>query len=278
MLRADESRPPKVSSPQDWAQAFRLDGRRALVTGGGRGIGRCIALGLAAAGADVCVAARSVGELEAVAGEIRALGRTGEFVQADLLDPGAPGRLMDGTVGALGGIDILVNNAGASRDKTTFAEIPMTTWARNLQLLLTSQVALAQQAVRHMVAGDGRAAIINVASIYGLRGAPGGEKHLGSVTYYTAAKHGLIGVTRALAVELAGQGIRVNALCPGWVDTSMNALGDMDDEFLRRNLDQIPMRRWGTPEEMIGPAVCLAGDASSFMTGQVLVVDGGHLA
>jgi NAD(P)-dependent dehydrogenase (short-subunit alcohol dehydrogenase family) len=120
--------------------------------------------------------------------------------------------------------------------------------------------------------------IVNVSSIYGLAGAPGGEKELGSVTYYATAKHGLVGFTRALAIELAADGVRVNALCPGWVDTSMNPLSAMEPRFLRRNLDQIPMGRWARVDEMVGPAVFLASDASSYMTGQTLVIDGGHLA
>lgn len=273
--------PGKGSSTQpcsDPLDLFRLDGRTAVVTGGGRGIGRALALGLASAGADVCVAARSGEELEAVVDEVRGLGRRGLAVVTDLRDPDAPQSVVERTVEAFGTLDILVNNAGASEEKAPFAEVPMAGWEQYLRLLLTVPAALAQQAVRAMLASRRGGVIVNVASIYGLRGAPGGEKELGSTSYYAAAKHGLVGLTRALAIELAPFGIRVNALCPGWVDTSMNPIASAPPAFLVRNLDQIPMGRWATPDEMIGPLVFLTGAASSFMTGQTLVIDGGHLA
>lgn len=147
----------------------------------------------------------------------------------------------------------------------------MTDWERHLTLLLTAQVTVTQQAVRWMTGAGRPGVVVNVASIHGLAGAPGGEKELGSVSY-TAAKHGLVGFTPALVIELAAAGIRVNALCPGWVDTAMNPIGTADPAFIRRNLDQIPMGRWASADEMAGPAVFLASDAASFMTGQTLVV------
>jgi NAD(P)-dependent dehydrogenase (short-subunit alcohol dehydrogenase family) len=260
------------------ARRFRLDGRNALVTGGGRGIGRAIALGLAEAGAGVCVTSRSAGELASACQQITALGGRAAAVVADLLDPAAIESIVPAMVGELGSVDILVNNAGQAALKDPFPVVSMTDWERHLRLLLTVHVSLTQQAVRWMTGAGRPGAVVNVASIYGLAGAPGGEKELGSVSYYTAAKHGLVGFTRALAIEVASAGIRVNALCPGWVDTSMNPISAADPAFIRRNLDQIPMGRWATADEMAGPAVFLASDASSFMTGQTLVVDGGHLA
>ena len=257
---------------------FHLDGRVAVVTGGGRGIGRAIALGLASAGADVCIVARHEEELAATVEDVRKLGRDASFVVADLLDHEGRGRAIAAAAEALGPVDILVNNAGSSVEKTAFVSVTWESWKRHLDLLLTAQAALTQVAVRAMVAEDRPGVIINVSSIYGLRGAPGGEKTLGSLTYYTAAKHGLVGFTRALAIELAPSRIRVNALCPGWVDTAMNPMAAVPRGFLARNLDQIPMGRWATTDEMVGPAVFLASEASSFMTGQTLVVDGGHLA
>ncbi len=162
--------------------------------------------------------------------------------------------------------------------KDPFPAVDMTDWAHYLHLLLTVHATLTQQAVRWMISAARPGVVVNVSSIYGLAGAPGGEKKLGSVSYYTAAKHGLVGFTRALAIEVAPAGIRVNALCPGWVDTPMNPLSAADPAFIDRNLDQIPMGRWAAAEEMAGPALFLASDASSFMTGQTLVIDGGHLA
>jgi NAD(P)-dependent dehydrogenase (short-subunit alcohol dehydrogenase family) len=259
-------------------QRFRLDGRSALVTGAGRGIGRAIAIGLAEAGANICVTSRSGTELASACEQITALGRRATAVTADLLDPEALAAIVPAMVADLGSVDILVNNAGQAGLKDPFPDVPMSDWEARLRLLLTVHVALTQRAVRWMTSAGRPGVIVNVSSIYGLAGSPGGEKELGSVSYYTAAKHGLVGLTRALAIELASANIRVNALCPGWVDTSMNPISTADPAFLRRNLDQIPMARWASPDEMAGPAVFLASDASSFMTGQTLVVDGGHLA
>lgn len=259
-------------------ERFRLDGRVALVTGGGRGIGRAIALGMAGAGADVCVVARHVDQVSRVADAVRALGRRALAVSADLRDPGAPPHFLRRMLDGLGVPDIVVNNAGASDMKSEFVDSTMSEWKQHFDLLFTAHASVTQEAVRAMRAGGRPGVVVNVSSIFGLRGAPGGEKELGSVSYYTAAKHALVGLTRALAIELAPIGVRVNALCPGWVDTAMNPSAGARPEFLRRNLDQIPMGRWGAPEEMVGPAIFLASDASSFMTGQTLVVDGGHLA
>lgn len=259
-------------------ERFRLDGRVAIVTGAGRGIGRAIAIGLASAGADVCVVSRNEDELASTAECIRALGRRASLTVADLCDREGRERALTSVARSLGAVDIVVNNAGSSTEKTAFVDVPWESWERHLSLLLTAQAAFTQFAVRAMVEQRRSGAVINVASIYGLRGAPGGEKTLGSLTYYTAAKHGLVGFTRALAIELAPVGIRVNALCPGWVDTSMNPIDHADSGFLARNLDQIPMGRWGTVDEMVGPALFLASEAASYMTGQTLVVDGGHLA
>lgn len=254
---------------------FGLAGRVALVTGGGRGIGRAIAVGFAAAGADLCVTSRTADELESVADEVRALGRRATTVTADLMDHRERARIVPHVLERMGALDILVNNAGASAPKTSFVDVALDEWEQNLVVLLTAQAALSQDVVR---AVRGSASIVNIASVYGLQGSPGGEKTYGSVTSYTAAKHGLVGLTRALAIELAPVGIRVNALCPGWVDTAMNHALDVPTAFLERCLDRIPMGRWATPDEMVGPAIFLASDASSYMTGQTLVVDGGLLA
>lgn len=273
-----------MGAPADMAPSapvldrFRLEGRVAVVTGGGRGIGRAIALGFAAAGADVCVVARHEEELAATVDDVAKLGRRGSLAVADILDHEGREGAIASAAEALGPVDILVNNAGSSVEKTAFVDVTWASWERHLALLLSAQAALTQVAVRAMVAQRRPGVVINVSSIYGLRGAPGGEKTLGSLTYYTAAKHGLVGFTRALAIELAPSRIRVNALCPGWVDTPMNPMDAAPHDFLARNLDQIPMGRWATTDEMVGPALFLASDASSFMTGQTLVVDGGHLA
>jgi gluconate 5-dehydrogenase len=248
---------------------FSLDGKRALVTGGGRGIGRAIALGLSDAGADVAVAARTNREIESVARLISENGRRGAAIPLDLLEAESREMAVEQARVRLGGLDILVNNAGAAPFSAPLAESLMPGWEKYLSLLLTAQAAVTQQVIRHWLAEEAPGVIINVASIYGFRGGP-------DISYYAVAKHGLIGLTRSLAVELADKSIRVNALCPGWVQTRMITAGREYAE--ERALHHIPMGRWAEPEEMVGPAVFLASDASSYMTGQTLVVDGGVLA
>lgn len=266
-----------TTAVSDPLQRFRLTGKTALITGSSRGIGRAVALGFAAAGANLILVARSVTNLATASQQIADLGSRAEVVAADLLDP-ATYEQVDGVLSRVGGCDILVNCAGTSDLKAAFVDVDMGAWRRQVDLLLLAQVRLTQIVVRQMVARGTRGSLVNVSSIYGLRGSPGGERQLGSVTYYTCAKHALIGLTRSLAIELAPHGIRVNALCPGWVDTDMNPLSRADPAFLEWNLAQIPMARWARPDELVGPAIFLASEASSFMTGQSLVVDGGHLA
>jgi len=158
-------------------QRFRLDGRSALVTGAGRGIGRAIAIGLAEAGADVCVTSRSAAELASACEQITALGRRATAVTADLLDPLALAAIVPAMVAELGSVDILVNNAGQAGLKDPFADVPMSDWEARLRLLLTVHVALTQQAVRWMTGAGRPGAIVNVSSIYGLAGSPGGERN-----------------------------------------------------------------------------------------------------
>ena len=250
------------------ANLFELHGRRALVTGGGRGIGRAIALGFAEAGADVCVAARTRQEIDDVARLIRDTGRRGAALTLDLLglEPRRP--VVERVTEELGGLDILVNNAGAAPFTASLADSKMSGWEKYLSLLITAQAALTQQVIRYWLETGTRGVVVNVASIFGFRGAP-------AMSYYAAAKHGLVGLTRSLALELADKGIRVNALCPGWVKTSMSSAEQSDAPGA---LQHIPMGRWAEPEEMVGPALFLSSDASSYMTGQTLVIDGGVLA
>lgn len=256
---------------------FSLDGKHALVTGSSRGIGRAIALGFARAGADVALLSRSKAELDDVAAEVRARGRRASVVVADILNEDCAADAGKAT-GQLGGCDILVNCAGQSKLKDPFLEVSMDEWSQAHDLLLLAHVRVTQAIARQMASHGRGGAIINISSIFGHRGAPGAERELGSVTYYTSAKHALIGLTRALAIELATENIRVNALSPGWIDTPMNPFDAAKPAFIDWNLPQIPMGRWGQESEMIGPAIFLASAAASFMTGQSLVVDGGHIA
>jgi 2-deoxy-D-gluconate 3-dehydrogenase len=245
---------------------FDLTGRRALVTGASRGIGREIALAYARAGADVAVLARNAELLEGVAGEVRALGRRAVVATADVLDADATRAATAAAIEALGGVDILVNNAGGNSFSTPVASMRMSGWEKTMRLNLDSIVHITQVSLPAL--GEGGGSIINVSSVAGLRGAP-------TMAHYGAAKAALISLTQSLAVETAWMGVRVNALVPGWIETDLTDFLRASDDAERAALSRVPMQRWGRVEEIAEPAVFLASDAASFMTGQVLVVDGG---
>jgi NAD(P)-dependent dehydrogenase (short-subunit alcohol dehydrogenase family) len=250
--------------------AFDLAGRKAFVTGASRGIGQVIALALAAAGADVALAARTVSGLEDTARGVAELGRKAFVLPLDVTKPEDVQAAVDEGVGHLGRLDIVVNNAGGSSFVVGFDDLRMSGWEKVLRLNLDSTVYVCKAAGRHLAASE-HASVINVASVAGLAAAPG-------LLPYGAAKAAVINVTKTLAVEWAGAGVRVNALCPGWTATDLNRnLWDTPDGGAA-TVASVPMRRWGRADEMAGPAVFLASDASSYMTGQVLVVDGGQLA
>jgi NAD(P)-dependent dehydrogenase (short-subunit alcohol dehydrogenase family) len=246
--------------------SFDLTGRRALVTGASRGIGREIALAYARAGADVAVLARNAELLEEVAREVRALGRRAVVTTVDVLDADATRAATAEAIAALGGLDILVNNAGGNSFSTPVASMRMSGWEKTMRLNLDSIVHITQVSLPAL--GEGGGSIINVSSVAGLRGAP-------TMAHYGAAKAALISLTQSLAVETAWMGVRVNALVPGWIETDLTDFLRASDDAERAALSRVPMQRWGRVEEIAEPAVFLASDAASFMTGQVLVVDGG---
>jgi NAD(P)-dependent dehydrogenase (short-subunit alcohol dehydrogenase family) len=252
-----------------------LTGRRAVVTGAGRGIGRSIALALAQAGADVVVTARSAGEIEQVAQEIQQLGRRAVAVPADVTDPAQVARLATMVKETLGGNDILVNNAGKGASHKILGH-PDELWQRMLELNLTSVYYVTKAFVPMMVEQRwGR--IINIASTASKIGA----KYIAA---YTAAKHGVLGLTRALATELVAYNITVNAICPGYVDTPMTQTS-VDNIVVRTGLTPAqaqeslakisPQQRLIAPEEIAALTVFLAQDISFGITGQAINVDGG---
>lgn len=244
-----------------------LSGRVALVTGASRGIGREIAVTLAREGADVALVARSAEKLADVAVEIEGLGRRCVVITADVTVDAAPERIVSETTGALGGITILVNNAGGNSFMAPLQTMRLSGWRKTLNLNLDSIVALTQAALPALIA-SGNGSIVNVASVAGLRGSP-------LMSHYGAAKAALLSLTQSLAIELASQGVRVNSLVPGWIETDLTDFLRTDESTEQGLLSRVPMARWGRSEEIAQGALFLASDASSFMTGQSLVMDGG---
>jgi 2-deoxy-D-gluconate 3-dehydrogenase len=249
---------------------FSLAGKKALVTGASRGIGEVIAVAFARAGADVAVTARTESGLAETAKEIRRLGRQAVEIPADLADADAAEDCVRVALKELGQLDVVVNNAGGSSFMIPFLDMRQSGWDKVLTLNLDATMRVCQAAGAHMTA-RGAGSVINIASVAGLAGAP-------MLAAYGAAKAAVVGLTKTLAVEWGRSGVRVNALCPGWTATDLNrALWDTPDGGAA-TIASVPMGRWGRAEEMAGPAVFLASDAASFMTGQVLVIDGGQTA
>ncbi len=252
-----------------------LEGKRALVTGAGKGIGRSIALALAEAGADVGIAARTESDLEQTAKQIESLGRSCQAVQCDVTDQAQVQHMVTTLRRGLGGIDILVNNAG-NAGSHKFLDHPDELWHRMLAVNLTSVYYVCKACVPQLIEQrSGR--IITIASI----AARVGDRYIAA---YVASKHGVLGLTRALASELLPYNITVNAICPGYVDTPMTdgsvsniaARTGMSEEEARATLAKTsPQHRLIEPAEIAGLAVYLAQDISKGITGQAINVDGG---
>ena len=247
---------------------FDLTGRNAFVTGASRGIGRSIAVALAASGADVALVARTEAGLAGTAADITALGRKAVVIPADVTRKDEVDSAVAAAIGQLEHIEIVVNNAGGSRFMAPFLDLRLEGWDKLMKLNLDSAVYVLHAIGPHLIErGDG--SVINVASVAGVGGAA-------ALSPYGAAKAGLISLTRTLAVEWGTTGVRVNALCPGWTATDLNRNIWEDPQAGPARVATVPMRRWGRADEMAGPAVFLASPASSYMTGQVLLVDGGQ--
>ena len=247
---------------------FDLKGRIALVTGASSGLGRHFAQALAAAGASVAVAARRTDRLAEAVAEIEAADGRAFAVPLDVTDPASVRACFQAVEGRFGTVDLVVNNAGTAVSRPLLEQTDED-WNSVLGTNLQGAWFVAQEGARRMVAAQRGGAIVNIASITG-------ERVAGGVAPYCASKAGLLHLTRAMALELARHGIRVNALAPGYMATELN------DAFLaseagERLRSRIPQRRFGRPEELVGPLLLLASEAGSFITGSVLSVDGGHL-
>ncbi len=247
---------------------FRLDGRVALVTGGRRGLGQSLAAALAQAGADVACVSKS-GEAEETRRLVEGAGRRFLDLRADLSQPAQRRGLVDRVADSLGGVDILVNNAGNST-RYPPESYPEADWRELLETHLHASFDLSQQAAPGMLA-RGRGKIINVGSVMSFEGGL-------NISAYAAAKHAIAGLTKSLAVSWSGRGINVNCIAPGYFDTD-NPLGLRNDPVRARQiLERIPCGRWGQPDELGGLCVFLASDASNYMHGSIVVIDGGWLA
>ncbi|MYT29157.1 MULTISPECIES: SDR family NAD(P)-dependent oxidoreductase [unclassified Streptomyces] len=253
---------------------FRLDGARALVTGASRGIGKATAAALALAGCDLALSARSADALKETAALVEAEGRTAVPVPGDLAEPGAAEAVVDDAAAALGGLDIVVHNAGVlpAQDDGTPTLVPLqdsaqADWDRVLSVNLNATAALCRRAHHHLT-GSSRASVVLMSSLAGVVGTPRMEA-------YGASKAAQIALARSLAVGWAREGIRVNALCPGWTRTDMTSFAYSLEPLSDWLMAHVPLGRWAEPEEIARAALFLASPAASYLTGQALVLDGG---
>ena len=250
------------------AELFSLTGRVALVTGASSGLGLQFARALADNGAAVALVARRAGRLAALQAEIEGIGGRALALEADVTDRAGMARAFDAAEKAFGTVTILVNNAGIAHGGRA-VEMPAEEWRKVLSINLDAVFYCAQEAARRMLAAETKGSIVNIASVLGLAVAKG-------AVAYATAKAGVVQITKALAIELAFKGVRVNAIAPGWFVTEMN------DKYLLSEAGtaikrEIPSGRFGNAGELDGALLLLASEAGSYITGATIVVDGGQV-
>jgi NAD(P)-dependent dehydrogenase (short-subunit alcohol dehydrogenase family) len=247
---------------------FNLEGKHALVTGASSGLGQHFAGVLAEAGARVTLAARREAALTQTVGAIHAKSGSAQGVVMDVTDAGGIERAFGAAEAGFGPVTILVNNAGVAATRAAL-DVDQEGWAHVIDTNLKGAWLVAQSAARRMVGHRAGGSIVNIASILGMRVA-------GGLATYAISKAGLVQMTKALALEWARHGIRVNALAPGYIETELNS-GFFATDAGKALVKRIPQRRIGRVDELDGALMLLASDASSYMTGSVIAVDGGHL-
>ena len=248
---------------------FSVKGKVAIVTGASRGMGKVMSLTLAEAGADVVVAARTLMKLEALSEQIRSLNRNCLVYQIDITEFDNIELMVKKTIDEFGKIDILVNNAGMNIRKTAI-DLTQPEWDKVLNTNLKAYFFCAQAVAREMAKKNG-GKIINIASLRSIIAPP-------MAPAYTASKGGVSQLTKALAVEWAKYNIRVNAIAPGYIETELTAhFKEKEIDIYESIRDRTALKRWGLPEDIVGTLIYLASDASEYMTGQTLYIDGGYL-
>jgi gluconate 5-dehydrogenase len=257
-------------TPKNVLDRFSLHGKTALITGGSQGIGLGIARGLAEAGADVVLVARTESQLNSAAQGLSDIGRKVATHVFDLAKTAEIPAFFEKIVAAQGGMDILVNNAGMSR-RGPAHELSLADWQAVIDLNLSAVFALSQAFAKQRIASTKQGKIINIASLMSSASRPG-------TAPYTASKGGVLQMTKALALDWAKFNIFVNAIGPGYIDTPLATPLIADPKFNAWVKERCPLGRWGTPEDLATAAVFLASPASDFVTGQIIYVDGGWLA
>ena len=251
-------------------EKFSLSGKCGIVTGAGSGIGRAMANGLAEAGARVAIAGRNFDRLQVAAGEMSNAGLNAMPVQFDISKTENIPTLVDQVHEEFGRIDFLFNNAGTIH-RAPAEKFPKEEWDRVIQVNLTGPFVLAQTVARKMIDQKIKGKIINTSSLIAVFGGK-------TVPAYAASKGGLTQLTKAMCNDWGQYGIRVNAIGPGWVKTELTQALQSDESRYREITARIPLGRWADPDDLAGLAVFLASDASNYITGQVIFIDGGYLA